>query len=105
MGCLFCRQPGDGQYKPPPKTDFICWRCVMLLSAASQSELNKAHRKALKQNSHDQARAIESFLIERDSHVSETENTGCDMVRTRAVQAVRPTRNRQRQKSAVVELD
>ena len=63
--CLFC----DGQeknYMPMAGIDFICGSCVQLLLGAEQDDLKRAHAKAISKGYTNKARAIESFLEDKE---------------------------------------
>ena len=61
MNCLFCSGQ-EKNYKPEPKTDFICASCVQVLLNANQEDLRKANIKALDKGYINKAMAIQSFL-------------------------------------------
>ena len=90
--CLFCNG-ADSPYRTPPHTDFICSHCIGLLSSADQSDLHRAYLKAIEQNSHRQARAIEKFLIEGEHHERQTQDAKRNLARKRPLRTVRPSRN------------
>ncbi len=92
MGCLFCNGQ-EPNYKPGPDVDFICSRCVILLADADQGDLRKAHAKAIEKEYPRKAKAIESFLIEDEYNVRETEKSKRDMERERPLRTVRPSRH------------
>lgn len=95
MGCLFCNGQ-EPKHKPGPGIDFICSRCVILLADADQDDLKRAHAKAIKKGNPGKARAIESFLIEDEYNVRETEKPKRDMERARPLPTVRPSRHQVR---------
>jgi hypothetical protein len=91
--CLFCDQP-EKSCKPSHTVDFICGSCVQLLLSADQDELKRAYEKALTKANIRKARAIKTFMVE-ESH-AETEKPERDLVRERAMQAFRPSRDQVR---------
>jgi len=56
--CLFCNR-----FESKTESESICGNCVQLLLKADQSELKRAHEKAIEKQYWDKASAIESFLI------------------------------------------
>ncbi|HUT44543.1 MAG TPA: hypothetical protein VMW95_09415 [Desulfobacterales bacterium] len=91
MGCLFCNCQ-EPNYKPGPDVDFICSSCVQLLLGADQDDLHKAHAKAIEKGYPAKAKAIESFLIEDEYNVRETEKFKRNLERKRSLPAIRPSR-------------
>ena len=67
MMCLFCGG-GEPDYRPEPKTDFICSKCVQIMLEADQEQLRRAYKLAMGKGYANKARAIESFLEERTYH-------------------------------------
>ena len=92
--CLFCGQP-EKSCKPSKSVEFVCSVCVQLLLAADQGELMRAYEKAVRLGYMGKASAIKTFLIAEDDN-AETEEPKRNMVRERAVQAVRPARDQVR---------
>lgn len=90
--CLFCSGT-DYACSTQSHADFICSRCIVLLSSADQSNLHRAYRKATQQGSHRQARAIEKFLIEGEHHERQTQNAKRNLARKRPMRTVRPSRD------------
>lgn len=72
--------------------DFICSSCVQLLLGADQDDLRKAHAKAIEKGCSGKAKAIESFLIEDEYNVRETEKFKRNLERKRPLPAFRPSR-------------
>lgn len=92
--CLFCRSP-ELNYKPTfGCVEYVCSRCVLLLSTANSDDLNCAYKKAMICGSHDKAKVIEMFLTE--GVPDETENFKRGVVRKRPLSTTRPARDRQR---------
>jgi hypothetical protein len=91
--CLFCSQP-EKSCKPSKLVDFICGSCVQILLAADQTELKRAYEKAVRLGYMGKADAIKTFLVEESN--AETEEPERVMVRERAMQAVRPSRDQVR---------
>ena len=89
MGCLFCNSK-EPNYKPGPEIDFICSRCVMLLSAANQDDLKQAHDRAIKKGYLGKAKAIKSFIIEDKANVRKTKKPKRGMVGKRPLRKGRP---------------
>jgi hypothetical protein len=92
--CLFCGRPEKG-YTPSKSVDFICSVCVQLLLEADQGQLKRAYEKAVRLGQKGKASAIKTFLIPEDEH-AETEEPERGLVRERAVQSFRPTRDQVR---------
>jgi hypothetical protein len=90
--CLFCNE-FDSTHRTPTYTDFICSRCIILLSSADQSELYRAYQKAKQMGSHRQAHAIEKFLIEGARHERKTKKSKRNLARKRPLRTVRPSRD------------
>ena len=59
-GCLLCN--GDGDYPTKRSVEFVCGRCVVLLSEMSQGDLKTAYRMALDSNQSRKAGAIRKFI-------------------------------------------
>ena len=60
--CLFCsREEGHG-YKPEKEIEFVCSRCVQLLSGAHQEDLQRAHKKAIEHGYQNKAKAVAMFI-------------------------------------------
>jgi hypothetical protein len=91
--CFFCGQP-EKSCTPSKSVDFICSVCVQLLLAADRGELMRAYEKAVRLGYMAKASAIKTFLGKDDN--AETEEPERNMVRERAVQAVRPARDQVR---------
>ena len=62
MSCLFCNL-SETNYKPESHIDYICGRCVILLTDADQADLKKSYSKALDKGYQRKAKAIKSFII------------------------------------------
>jgi hypothetical protein len=92
--CLFCGRPEKG-YTPSMSLDFICSRCVQLLLAADQGDIERAYEKAVHLGFVGKATAIETFLVEKGDN-AETEESERGMVRERFVQEAGFTRDQVR---------
>ena len=101
MGCLFCNQE-EKAYKAHDGVDYICSKCVQIFIAADQAELKRAYDKAIEKGYQNKVRAIESFLIQEEINVRETQKHKRDMVREGSVRTVRPSRNQNRTQPATV---
>jgi hypothetical protein len=91
MGCLFCGNL-EKNYKSDPGNDFICSRCVQMLTSADQAELKRAYNKAIEKGYLNKAKAIESFLIPEGFNVRETQKSKRNMVRKRPLRKTRLAR-------------
>jgi hypothetical protein len=95
MECLFCGFPESG-YKPEVEREFICSRCTQLLLTANQEDLNRAHINAIEKGFLDKTRAIESFLIPKETNDRETKQARRNMGRKRPLRTVRLNHNQLR---------
>ena len=88
--CLFCNGL-EKKYKPEPGKFFICSQCVQLLLSADQSDLKRAHRKAIEKGYPNKVRAIESFLFPEETNARETQKPKRRTIRKSPMRLVRPT--------------
>ena len=92
--CLICNDDEPSEYNPGKGTDFICSRCVQILLAADQDQLNRAYQRAREKRYINQAHAIESFLHEGAfDHERKTKKPKRSLVRKKISRVAGPSRD------------
>ena len=112
MNCLLCGSPeikfnlNRSQHEtvkhPEDVTGLICSDCMQVLISSSQEKIKAAYQKALDAGLMDKAKALETFLEEKEQDVRETKKPKRNLIRKGPLRMVRPTANEIRPQQAVV---
>ena len=100
MGCVFCHQEEMYQHQDrkkvyhqgPAVTSLVCSRCIQTFLQLPQDKLIEAYHSAMVEGYLEKASWLESIIEEEDlSYVSETRETGPNIVRAKTVRLARPS--------------
>jgi len=99
MNCCLCREMErqfnffSGKHQPPRIPEgtkkIVCSKCVQILLAATQEDLQKAHLLALEKGFQDKADAIKFFFKGRDDYVPKARKPGTRVARKRTLRSVK----------------
>ena len=91
--CIFCNSQ-EPDYKSGANVNFICSRCVLLLTDANQDDLKQAYFNAMDKGYENKASALKSFIIEDEIYGRKTKKSKRNLERARPLRKVRPSRNK-----------